>query len=96
MNNKTPFFERLKIIIDACGRRKDAAMAAGVSVDQIARYLRGENQPTIQAVTGLCNATGYSADWLISGRGDEKKRASILIWMMKGSWFRWLVWLNAA
>ncbi len=72
------YFERLTTVINAYNRRKLAAQAADVSVDQIARYLRMENYPSVQAACGLCEGVGYSIDWLTTGRGNKHFTANSL------------------
>lgn len=41
----------------------------GVSTDQLARYLRNENEPPVGAVVRLGKASGYSVAWLADGEG---------------------------
>lgn len=50
--------------------RKSAASAAGVSTDQLARYMRDENQPTLVSMAGLAAGAGVRLDWLATGRGS--------------------------
>jgi transcriptional regulator with XRE-family HTH domain len=66
------FFQRLRHIADTFPTRRDAAAAAGISTDQLTRYLRGENQPTFQAMQKLCLAAGMSLLWLASGSGGRE------------------------
>ncbi len=66
------FVGRLRHVADLLGNRKVAAKAANVSLDQLTRYLRGENQPAFSAMAGLCEAAGIRLDWLAKGQGLER------------------------
>lgn len=44
----------------------------GVSTDQLARYMRGENEPGILKLTALAHRSGFSLEYLASGRGDRR------------------------
>ena len=65
------FLDRLREIADQFPSRKKAAAAADVSLDQLQRYLRGDNAPSFFAVARLCHAQNYSLDWL--GVGGSHK-----------------------
>lgn len=69
------FTQRFRIVADRVGPRREAARIAGVSLDAIIRYLRGENQPTLTAMSHLCNAAGISLNWLATGEGDQEANA---------------------
>lgn len=47
----------------------------GVSSDQLARYMRGENEPGILKLTALAHRSGFSLEYLASGRGERMARA---------------------
>lgn len=66
------FVNRLRHIADSFQTRRDAAQAAGISTDQLTRYLRGENQPTFQAMQKLCDAANMSLQWLATGDGARE------------------------
>ncbi len=65
----TGFIDRLRIVIDRLGTRKEAADIAGVSLDAIIRYLRGENQPSFMAISRISESAGISMHWLFNGEG---------------------------
>lgn len=44
----------------------------GVSVDALARYIRGENMPSFDVAARLCRAAGRSMEWLATGVEPEK------------------------
>jgi transcriptional regulator with XRE-family HTH domain len=64
--------ERISVIADHYPSRKSAAAAAGISTDQLSRYMRGENQPGLLSMGSLVKPYGFSLDWLASGVGDPK------------------------
>ncbi len=70
MAENEQFHDRLRIVADALGTRREAAEIGGVSLDAIIRYLRGENQPGFLIISRLCEAAGISMHWLATGRGD--------------------------
>lgn len=70
------FFQRLRHIADHFPTRRDAAQAAGISVDQLTRYLRGENQPSFQAMQKICAAAHMSLVWLATGQGARETDAA--------------------
>jgi hypothetical protein len=50
----------------------EAAEIAGVSLDAVVRYLRGENQPGFLIVGRLCEAASMSMHWLATGQGQSQ------------------------
>lgn len=64
------FVERLRIVMNRLGTRRNAAEIGGVSLDAVIRYLRGENQPGFMVVSRLTEASGISMRWLASGLGE--------------------------
>jgi transcriptional regulator with XRE-family HTH domain len=72
MSESISFQDRLRTVLDRLGTRRDAAMIAGVSLDAVIRYLRGENQPSFAAIGRLCQAAGISMHWLATGQGPAE------------------------
>jgi len=66
------FPDRLRVVADRLGTRREAAEIAGVTLDAIIRHLRGDNQPSFQSVSRLCEAAGISMHWLATGEGPEE------------------------
>lgn len=64
---------RISVVADAVGDRKSAALAAGISSDSLQRYIRGEVQPSLLAISKLCLAANYSLDWVSTGKGLAHK-----------------------
>ena len=58
---------RLLSVCELFGTRRLAADAAGVHVDSLYKYLRGDAAPTFEVMAKLCRAKGVSLDWLASG-----------------------------
>lgn len=67
---------RIKAVIELYPSRKSAAKAAGVSADMLARYMRGESQPSFSVVSNLCMEVGASLEWVATGAGNFKKSYS--------------------
>lgn len=67
---------RLTRIIDLFPTRRAAAAAAGVSVDQIARYMAGTSAPPFAVVARLAAAQGVSLDWVATGTGPTRNAAA--------------------
>ncbi|MEA5446755.1 S24 family peptidase [Gammaproteobacteria bacterium AB-CW1] len=70
------FRQRLESVVRRFPSRRQAARVAGVSVDALARYLKGSNQPGFAPVARLARATGISLDWLAGGsdRAPEQEQ----------------------
>lgn len=47
--------------------RKSAAEAAGISTDQLARYMRGENEPSVTVAARLAAGADVPLDWIVKG-----------------------------
>ncbi|HYC02067.1 MAG TPA: helix-turn-helix transcriptional regulator [Azospirillaceae bacterium] len=88
---------RLARVVDLFPTRRAAAAAAGVSVDQIARYLAGVNAPPFAVVSRLAQAQGISLDWIATGSGSARAAPPVgaaglqVLGMMPaepGGWYR--------
>lgn len=71
------FVDRLRIVMDRLGTRREAAEIAGVSLDAVIRYLRGENQPGFTVISRLCEAAGISMRWLANGEGPMETHETL-------------------
>lgn len=67
------FGSRIKTVCDLIGTSKNAAVAAGVSTDQLDRYVKGSSKVSFMALYGLSQATGVSLDWLATGEGPMRR-----------------------
>lgn len=66
------FSERLAWLLDEFANRAEASEAAGVTADQLAKYVRGGAKPSLDTMARLCEARGVSLDWLAYGRGPRR------------------------
>lgn len=60
---------RIASIVQLYGSRAAAAEAAGVSRDQISRYIQGRSGAGFDALARLAKGRGVSLDWLATGTG---------------------------
>jgi transcriptional regulator with XRE-family HTH domain len=67
------FAGRIREMVDAAGSQNAAADAAGVSVRQIAAYCAGESAPTFLPLAKLAGHTGFSLEWVYSGKGPRRR-----------------------
>lgn len=58
---------RIKEAANTLGPRENAARVMNVSTDQLARYMRGENEPSVLKVASLAAASGFRLEYLVSG-----------------------------
>lgn len=58
---------RLKAVADLYETREDAAHAAGISPQQLYRYLSRENRVPFDVAIALCYEKGVSLDWVAYG-----------------------------
>lgn len=65
---------RITAVADLYKDRKSAAIAGGISTDQLARYMRGENQPTFLVAAKMALPVRVSLDWLATGEGEMRKQ----------------------
>lgn len=70
----TGFPERLHEVVMRLGTQRQAARAGGISVDSLARYLRGKNHPPFPVVARMAKAAGISLDWLAGNEHAGKFR----------------------
>ena len=60
---------RIDAISKCLGTRENAAYIAGLSVDQLVSYIKGRSKPGFLPLARLARATGFSLDWLATGKG---------------------------
>lgn len=63
------FRARISVLLDRLPTRRFAADIAGVTAEQLARYVRGESKPPFEVMARLAAATDASLDWLARGEG---------------------------
>lgn len=60
---------RIAAVVRLHGGRASAARAAGISPDQVSRYVQGHSSPGFETLARMAQAHGISLDWLWSGKG---------------------------
>jgi hypothetical protein len=68
--------ERVMVVADLYENRKSAAQSAGISIDQLFGYIRGENEPRLTRMAALVGPVGVNLEWLATGRGPMRKEVS--------------------
>lgn len=63
---------RIRIAAEACGTRRDAAMAAGLSLSQLSLCALGHCAPSLVPMARLAAASGYTLDWIATGHGPSR------------------------
>lgn len=62
--------ERISAVVRLYGGRAAAARAAGISPDQLSRYVQGRSSPGFETLARMAAGSGISLDWLWSGSGS--------------------------
>lgn len=60
---------RISVVIDAYPSKSAAARAAGVTPEQLSRYVKGINRAPFDTLVKLCRPVGVSLDWVATGDG---------------------------
>ncbi|MBK8157948.1 MAG: helix-turn-helix domain-containing protein [Rhodospirillaceae bacterium] len=63
---------RINAVIDLYGRKKDAADAAGVSAEQLKRYVRGLSAAPFDVLSRLAAPKRINLNWLATGQGEMR------------------------
>jgi phage repressor protein C with HTH and peptisase S24 domain len=64
---------RIGLVADRIGSRKFAAEVAEISVDQLARYISGESQPSLTPIALMATQANVSLDWVWEGKGQMER-----------------------
>ena len=70
------FAARLREVIDAYGSASGLAKAIERSEGAVRKWLRGESEPNVTDLRAVCEQTGTSIEWLVTGRGMRDALAS--------------------
>lgn len=62
--------ERIRKMVAVIGTQAKAAEVAGVSVQQLSRFMNGKNSPSFGPMTKLANASQMNLQWVATGVGD--------------------------
>jgi transcriptional regulator with XRE-family HTH domain len=65
------FPARLRQVVDSYGSTSALARVIQRSEGAVRKWLRGESEPTVSDLRGICDLTGTSAEWLVMGRGER-------------------------
>ncbi len=59
---------------EVCGNRtyRQIARDTGNHPETVRRYVNGRSTPSVEFVGAICQVYGYSADWLVCGRGKKR------------------------
>lgn len=68
-----PLGQRIAEACDLLGERQQAAAVVGVTPKHLRRVIQGESIPGVDILARLADATGYSIDWIMTGRGPRKR-----------------------
>jgi hypothetical protein len=63
------FAARLREVIDAYGSASGLAKAIDRSEGAVRKWLRGESEPNVTDLRSVCDQTGTSIEWLVTGNG---------------------------
>ena len=63
------FATRLREVIDAYGSASGLAKAIDRSEGAVRKWLRGESEPNVTDLRSVCEQTGTSIEWLVTGNG---------------------------
>ena len=70
------FATRLREVIDAYGSASGLAKAIERSEGAVRKWLRGESEPNVTDLRAVCEQTGTSIEWLVTGRGQRQVLAA--------------------
>lgn len=70
------FAARLREVIDAYGSASGLAKAIERSEGAVRKWLRGESEPNVTDLRTVCDQTGTSIEWLVTGRGQRQELAA--------------------
>ena len=66
------FAARLREVIDAFGSASGLAKAIERSEGAVRKWLRGESEPNVTDLRSVCEQTGTSIEWLVTGNGRRE------------------------
>lgn len=69
------FAARLREVIDAYGSASGLAKTIERSEGAVRKWLRGESEPNVTDLRALCEQTGTSIEWLVTGRGVRESQS---------------------
>lgn len=67
------FFSRIREVVAVIGNQSKAAEQIGVTVSSVARWIKGESDPSRTNLVRLAQAAGVSVQWLATGEGERNQ-----------------------
>lgn len=67
------FFSRIREVVAVIGNQSKAAEQIGVTVSSVARWIKGESDPSRTNLVRLAQAAGVSIQWLATGEGERNQ-----------------------
>jgi phage repressor protein C with HTH and peptisase S24 domain len=61
--------QRIAVVCELVGTRRHSARVAGISEDQLSRYIRGKSEVSFSPLARLAKRAGVRLDWLWEGKG---------------------------
>ena len=71
------FAARLREVIDAYGSASGLAKTIERSEGAVRKWLRGESEPNVTDLRSVCEQTGTSIEWLVSGNGRREAQLAV-------------------
>jgi hypothetical protein len=71
------FAARLREVIDAYGSASALAKTIERSEGAVRKWLRGESEPNVTDLRALCEQTGTSIEWLVTGKGSREAHSEV-------------------
>ncbi len=65
--------QRIEMVAEMAGGRKNASVIAGISHDMLTKYIQGKNFPKLDVIVRLCFHFDISLEWLAYGEGPMKR-----------------------
>jgi hypothetical protein len=72
------FAARLREVIDAYGSASGLAKTIERSEGAVRKWLRGESEPNVTDLRAVCEQTGTSIEWLVTGNGTREPQAEVV------------------
>jgi hypothetical protein len=67
------FAARLRQVVDSYGSTSALARSIDRSEGALRKWLRGQSEPNVTDLRALCEETATSVEWLVMGRGPQRK-----------------------
>src|SRR5258708_36411483 len=68
------FAARLREVIEAYGSASGLAKTIERSEGAVRKWLRGESEPNVTDLRSVCQQTGTSIEWLVTGNGRRESQ----------------------